>query len=330
MMPEMEFRRALGLAIEEEMERDPDVFLMGEEVDEYDGAYKVSKGLSQKFDDKRVVDTPISEAGFSGLGIGAAMAGLRPIIEFMTWSFTPVAFDQLVNNAAKVRYMSGGEMSIPITFRGPSGVVHQLAATHSHAAEAWFAHVPGLKVVACSTPRMGKGLLKSAIRDPDPVMFLESELMYGMEDEVPDDSDFTLPLHKANVFREGSDVTILAYSKRVHQALDAAEELAEEGIEAEVIDLVSLRPLDEETILESLRKTNRIVTVEESWSTCGIGASIADIAQRKAFDFLDAEIRRVTLEDVPMPYNETMENYAQPSPDKVVDAAKETLYVEST
>lgn len=329
-MAEMEFRRALGLAMEEEMNRDSDVFLMGEEVDEYDGAYKVSKGLSEKFDDKRVVDTPISEAGFSGLGIGAAMAGIRPIIEFMTWSFSPVAFDQLVNNAAKVRYMSGGEMSIPITFRGPSGVVHQLAATHSHAPEAWFAHVPGLKVVACSTPEMGKGLLKSAIRDDDPVLFLESELMYGQEGEVPEDPDFTLPIDQAKVFREGEDVTILAYSKRVHQALDAAEQLAEEGIDAEVIDLVSLRPLDEETILESLRKTNRIVTVEESWSTCGIGASIADIAQRKAFDFLDAEIQRVTLEDVPMPYNEEMENYAQPSPEKVVEAAKESLYVGAT
>lgn len=327
-MAEIEFRRALGQAIEEEMERDEDVFLMGEEVDEYDGAYKVSKGLGDKFDDKRVVDTPISEAGFGGLGVGAAMGGLRPIIELMTWSFSPVAFDQIVNNAAKVKYMSGGQVSIPITFRGPSGVVHQLAATHSHAAESWFAHVPGLKVVACSTPRTGKGLLKSAIRDDDPVLFLENELMYGKEGEVPEDDDFTLPLHEARVVREGEDATIISYSRRLHQATEAAETLEEEeGIDAEVIDLVSLRPLDEETILESVRKTNRLVTVEESWSTAGIGASVVDVVQREAFDFLDAEMRRVTLEDVPMPYNEDLENNAQPSPEKVVEAVKKTLYV---
>lgn len=326
---EMEFREALGLAMEEEMERDEDVFLMGEEVDEYEGAYKVSKGLGDKFDEKRVVDTPISEAGFGGLGIGAAMGGLRPIIEFMTWSFSPVAFDQLVNNAAKIRYMSGGQVSIPITFRGPNGVVHQLAATHSHATEAWFAHVPGLKVVACATPKTGKGLLKSAIRDDDPVLFLESELMYGNEGEVPDDSDFTLPLHKARVVREGEDATIVSYSRRLHQAIEAAEILSEEeGFDIEVIDLVSLRPLDEETILESVRKTNRLVTVEESWSTAGIGASIVDLVQREALDFLDAEIRRVTLEDVPMPYNEKLEDYAQPSPEKVIDTVKETLYLD--
>lgn len=328
-MSEMEFRRALGLAMEEEMNRDGDVFLMGEEVDEYDGAYKVSKGLSDKFEDKRVVDTPISEAGFAGLGIGAAMGGLRPIIEFMTWSFSPVAFDQVVNNAAKVKYMSGGQMDVPITFRGPNGVVHQLAATHSHAGESWFAHVPGLKVVACSTPETGKGLLKSAIRDDDPVIFLESELMYGMEGEVTEDPDFTLPLHEARVVEEGTDVTIVSYSKRLHQALDAAEELENQrDVNPEVIDLVSLRPLDEETILESVRKTNRLVTVEESWSTAGIGATIADLVQREAFDFLDAEIRRVTLEDVPMPYNEELEDYAQPSPEKVVEAVKKTLYME--
>jgi pyruvate dehydrogenase E1 component beta subunit len=328
-MSEMEFRRALGLAMEEEMERDEDVFLMGEEVDEYDGAYKVSKGLGDKFDDKRVVDTPISEAGFGGLGVGAAMGGLRPVIEFMTWSFTPVAFDQIVNNAAKVRYMSGGQVSVPITFRGPNGVVHQLAATHSHATESWFAHVPGLKVVACSTPKTGKGLLKSAIRDDDPVLFLESELMYGMEGEVPEDEEFTLPLDEARVVREGKDVSIVSYSKRLHQATEAADTLAEEyDVEAEVIDLVSLRPLDEETILESVRKTNRLVTVEESWSTAGIGATIVDIVQREALDHLDAEMRRVTLEDVPMPYNEKLEDYAQPQPEKVVEAVKKTLYMD--
>ncbi len=328
-MAEMEFRRALGLAMEEEMERDDDVFLMGEEVDEYDGAYKVSKGLGDKFDDKRVVDTPISEAGFGGLGVGAAMGGLRPIIEFMTWSFSPVAFDQVVNNAAKIRYMSGGQVSIPITFRGPNGVVHQLAATHSHAVESWFAHIPGLKVVACSTPRTGKGLLKAAIRDDDPVLFLESELMYGMEGEVPDTPEFTLPLHRARIVKEGRDVTIVSYSKRLHQATEAAEKLQQKhDIEAEVIDLVSLRPLDEETIIGSVRKTNRLVTVEESWATAGIGASIVDIVQRKALEYLDAEMRRVTLEDVPMPYNEDLEEYAQPSPRKIEDAAKSTLYMD--
>ncbi len=328
-MPEMEFRRALGLAMEEEMERDEDVFLMGEEVDEYDGAYKVSKGLGDKFDDKRVVDTPISEAGFGGLGVGAAMGGLRPIIEFMTWSFSPVAFDQIVNNAAKVKYMSGGQVSVPITFRGPNGVVHQLAATHSHAAESWFTHIPGLKVVACSTPKTGKGLLKSAIRDDDPVIFMESELMYGMEDEVPENEEFTLPLNEARIVREGSDVTICSYSRRLHQATEAAQTLKSEyGVDAEVIDLVSLRPIDEETIIKSVRKTNRLVTVEESWSNSGIGATIVDIVQREAFDFLDAEMRRVTLEDVPMPYNESLENQAQPSPEKVVEAARKTLYMD--
>jgi pyruvate dehydrogenase E1 component beta subunit len=328
-MPEMEFRRALGLAMEEEMKRDKDVFLMGEEVDEYDGAYKVSKGLGDKFDDKRVVDTPISEAGFGGLGVGAAMGGLRPIIEFMTWSFSPVAFDQLVNNAAKVKYMSGGQVTVPITFRGPNGVVHQLAATHSHAAESWFAHVPGLKVVACSTPKTGKGLLKSAIRDDDPVIFMESELMYGDEGEVPEDDDFTLPLDQARVVRKGKDVTIVSYSRCLHQALDAAKTLAEEhDVDAEVIDLVSLRPIDEKTLLESVRKTNRLITVEESWSTTGIGATIVDLVQREAFDFLDAEMRRVTLEDVPMPYNESLEDQAQPSPEKVVEAAQKTLYLD--
>jgi pyruvate dehydrogenase E1 component beta subunit len=328
-MAEMEFRRALGLAIEEEMERDEDVFLIGEEVDEYNGAYKVSKGLGEKFSDLRVVDTPISENGFAGLGIGAAMAGLRPVVEFMTWSFSSVAFDQLVNNAAKIRYMSGGEISLPITFRGPSGVVHQLAATHSHAVEAWFAHVPGLKVVACSTPEQGKGLLKSAIRDDDPVLFLESEKMYGMKGEVSEDPDFTLPLHKAKIFREGNDITVLSYSKRLHQALEAAEKLEEEGIEAEVIDLVSLRPLDEETIFESVRKTNRLVTVEESWPTAGIGATVVDLVQRREFDYLDAEMKRVTLEDVPMPYNERLEDLAQPDVGKIIKAAKETLYIDS-
>ncbi len=323
----MEFRRALGLAMEEEMERDPDVFLLGEEVDEYDGAYKVSKGLGDKFDEMRVMDTPISEAGFGGLGVGAAMAGLRPIVEFMTWSFSPVAFDQVVNNAAKMRYMSGGQITLPVTFRGPSGVVHQLGATHSHAVESWFAHVPGLKVIACSTPRSGKGLLKSAVRDDDPVLFLESELMYGMEGEVPEDPDFTLPIHRAITMREGSDVSIFSYSKRVHQGLEAADTLAEEGVEAEVIDLVSLRPLDRESILRSVRKTNRAVVVEESWSTAGIGASVSDLIQREAFDFLDAETRRVTLEPVPMPYNEALEEQAQPSPEKIVEAVRGSLAI---
>lgn len=327
-MAEVEFRKALNMAMDEEMARDPGVFVIGEEVAEYDGAYKVTRGLLAKYGSHRVVDAPISESGFVGLGLGAAMTGMRPVVEFMTFSFSLVAMDQILNSAAKVRYMSGGQVRLPVVMRGPSGVVHQLAATHSNSPEYIFANCPGLKVVACSTPENGKGLLKSAIRDEDPVIFLESELLYAMKGEVPDDPEFLLPLHKGRIAREGTDVTIVAYSKRVHQALAAAETLAQEGIRAEVVDLISLRPLDQDLILKSFRKTNRMVTVEEGWSFCGIGASIVDIVQRNAFDYMDAPIERVTLEEVPMPYNEALENFVQPSPEKIVKAVKKTLYRE--
>ncbi len=310
------------------MARDPGVFVIGEEVAEYDGAYKVTKGLLAKYGPQRVVDAPISESGFCGLGVGAAMAGMRPVVEFMTFSFSLVAMDQILNNAAKIRYMSGGQVRIPLVMRGPSGVVHQLGATHSNAPESIFMHTPGLKVVACSTPENAKGLLKSAIRDDDPVIFLESELLYAMKGEVPDDPDYVVPLHKGRVIRDGADVTIVAYSKRVHQALAAADLLAQEGVKAEVIDLISLRPLDQDLILKSFRKTNRMVTVEESWSFCGVGASIVDIVQRNAFDYMDAPIERVTLEETPMPYNESLENSVQPSPEKIVKAARRVLYRE--
>ena len=325
-MPEVEFRKALNMALDEELARDPKVFIIGEEVAEYDGAYKVTKGLLAKYGPQRVVDAPISESGFCGLGVGAAMAGMRPVVEFMTFSFSLVAMDQILNNAAKIRYMSGGQITLPITMRGPSGVVHQLAATHSNALESIFDHCPGLKVVACSTPENAKGLLKSAIRDNDPVIFMESELLYAMKGDVPDDPDFLLPLDKGRIARDGEDVTIVAYSKRVHQALAAADLLAQEGIKAEVIDLISLRPIDQDLILRSFRKTNRMVTVEESWSFCGIGASIVDLVQRHAFDYMDAPIERVTLEEAPMPYNESIETLAQPSPEKIVMAAKKSLY----
>lgn len=325
-MAEIEFRKALNMAIDEELARDPNVFVIGEEVAEYDGAYKVTRGLLAKYGARRVVDAPISEGGFCGLGIGAAMLGMRPVVELMTFSFSLVAMDQILNNAAKIRYMSGGQVRLPVTFRGPGGVVHQLGATHSNATESIFAHTPGLKVVACSTPENAKGLLKSAIRDDDPVIFLESELLYALKGEVPDDPEFLLPLHKGRVVREGSDVTLVAWSKRVHQAMEAADRLAADGIRAEVLDLISLRPLDQDLILKSFRKTNRLVTVEEGWSFCGIGASIADIVQRQAFDFMDAPVERVTLEEVPMPYNEAMEYHVQPSVEKIVKAARRVLY----
>lgn len=324
-MAEMEMRRALGLALDEELARDPDVFIIGEEVGEYQGAYKVTKGLLEKYGPRRVVDAPISESGFAGLGIGAAMCGLRPVVEFMTWSFSLVAMDQVLNNAAKIRYMSGGQIHLPIVFRGPSGVVHQLGATHSNAPEYIFAATPGLKCVAPSTPENAKGLLKAAIRDNDPVCFFESESLYPMKGEVPEDTEFVLPLDKGRVAREGRDVTIAAYSKRLHQALAAAEMLASEGIEAEVVDLISLRPLDEDLILRSFRKTHRCVVVEEGWRPCGVGANVVDLIQREAFDSMDAPVERVTLDDVPMPYNERLENHVQPSPEKIVAAVRRTL-----
>lgn len=326
-MPEIQLREALRQAMVEEMQRDETVFLMGEEVGQYNGAYKVSEGMLEKFGPRRVFDTPISESGFSGLGIGAAMCGLRPIIEFMSWSFSLVCFDQLMNNAANVRYMSGGQFKVPIVFRGGNGIAHQLGATHSHRVDALYSRVPGLVVVAPSTPYDAKGLLKSAIRCDDPVMFLESELMLNDKGEVPDE-EYTLPIGKADIKKQGADVTIICWSKMVKLCLKAACVLAEEHeIDAEIIDLRTLRPLDEQTIIESIRKTNRCVIVDEDWPYCGMGAGILERLNEKVFDDLDAPIRRVCCEDVPVPFNHYLELAMQPSVEKVVDKVKEVCYV---
>jgi pyruvate dehydrogenase E1 component beta subunit len=324
-MAVLTYRDALNQALREEMRRDPNVFLMGEEVGVYQGAYKVSRGLLQEFGERRVVDTPIAELGFAGIGIGAAMAGLRPVIEFMTWNFALLAIDEVVNSAAKMLYMSGGQIPIPIVFRGPGGAALQLAAQHSQAFEAWYAHVPGLKVVAPATPYDAKGLLKSAIRDDNPVVFLEGEMLYNVRGEVPEE-EYLVPLGVADVKRPGDDVTIICHSKTVATALQAAEKLAQEGISAEVIDLRTIRPLDSDTILKSVIKTNRCVIVEEGWPFCGVGAQVAYEIQRGAFDYLDAPIERVTGADVPMPYNKHLERAAKPAVSQVVNAAKRAAY----
>jgi len=325
-MAVLTYRDALNQALREEMARDRDVFLMGEEVGVYQGAYKVSRGLLEEFGPMRVVDTPITELGFAGVGVGAAMAGLRPVIEFMTFNFALLALDQIVNSAAKMLYMSGGQVPIPIVFRGPGGAALQLAAQHSQSFEAWYAHVPGLKVVTPATPADAKGLLKSAIRDDNPVVFIEGEMMYNQKGEVPD-GEHIVPLGVADVKREGSDVTLVAHSKMVAVALRAAEELAGEGIHAEVVDPRTLRPLDVATIAGSVRKTNRCVVVEEGWPIAGIGAQVVDEIQRAAFDDLDAPVLRVTGADVPMPYNKQLEKLAKPDAAKVVRAAKQVLYL---
>ncbi|MBL8785660.1 MAG: pyruvate dehydrogenase complex E1 component subunit beta [Deltaproteobacteria bacterium] len=327
-MPVITMREALNQALDEEMARDPKVFLMGEEVGEYQGAYKVSQGLLQKFGAQRVVDTPITELSFAGVGVGAAMIGLRPVIEMMTFNFCILALDQIFNGAAKLRLMSGGQYHIPIVFRGPNGPAHMLSAQHSTATENWFCNVPGLKVVSPSTPADAKGLLKAAIRDDDPVIFLESELMYANTGEVPDPAagDFVIPLGKADVKRVGKDVTILCWSKAVFHALGAAAELAKDGIEAEVVDLRTLRPLDVETIYRSVRKTHRVVTVEEGSPYAGIGAELAYRIQHDLFDELDAPVVRVTALDVPMPYAENLENLVLPTPRDVAAAARAVLY----
>jgi pyruvate dehydrogenase E1 component beta subunit len=309
----------------EEMERDENVFLMGEEVGQYNGAYKVSEGMLEKFGPRRVIDTPISEAGFSGLGVGAAMTGLRPIVEFMSWSFSFVAFDQLVNNAANVRYMSGGQFKVPIVFRGGNGIAHQLGATHSHRVEALYARVPGLIVISPSTPYDAKGLLKSAIRCDDPVIFLESELMLNDRGEVPD-GDYTLPIGVADVKKAGTDVTLVSYGKVMKMVLKAAQVLAEEhDIDAEVIDLRTLRPLDLETILTSVKKTNRLVLIDEDWPYCGIGAGILAQLHEPLFDHLDAPIKHVCSEDVPVPFDHYLELQMQPSVEKIIAAVNEIL-----
>ena len=319
-------REALRDAMAEEMRRDPSVLLIGEEVAEYQGAYKVSQGLLEEFGPRRVIDTPITEQGFAGLGIGAAFGGLRPIVEFMTFNFAMQAMDQLINSAAKTRYMSGGLMSAPIVFRGPNGIASRVAAQHSQCYASWYAHVPGLKVVAPYAGADFKGLLKSAIRDPNPVIFLEHELVYGESFVVPEDPDFLVPIGKARIARAGEHVTIVAFSRMVKLALQAAEELEKAGVSAEVVDLRSLRPLDVEGIVESVKKTNRIVSVEEGWPFAGIGAEIAAIVMEQCFDWLDAPLKRVTGKDVPLPYAANLERLAVPQVEDIVAAAREVAY----
>ncbi len=319
-------RDALRDAMAEEMRRDGDVFLMGEEVAEYQGAYKVSRGLLDEFGPKRVVDTPITEYGFAGLGVGAAFAGLKPIVEFMTWNFAMQAIDHIINSAAKTRYMSGGQMGSPIVFRGPNAAASRVAAQHSQDYAAWYSNVPGLIVIAPYSAADAKGLLKAAIRDPNPVVFLEHELLYGDTMDVPDLDDWVLPIGKAKVAREGTDVTIVSYSRGVKFSLEAAEKLEQEGVSAEVVDLRTLRPLDVETVLASVRKTNRIVTVEEGWAPCGVGAEVGWQVTQHAFDYLDAPPARVTQEDAPLPYAANLEALSLPNADKIVTAVKGVLY----
>ena len=326
-MPTITYRDALNQALREEMQRDPNVFLMGEEVGLYQGAYKVSRGLLEEFGPKRIVDTPIAELGFAGIGVGAAMGGLRPVVEFMTWNFAVLALDQIVNSAAKMLYMSGGQIPIPIVFRGPNGAALQLASQHSQAWESWVSHIPGLKVVAPATPYDAKGLLKTAIRDNNPVVVLEGEMLYNNKGEVPE-GELLIPIGQADVKREGTHVTLICHSKTVAVALKAAEQLATQDISAEVLDLRSLRPLDEAAILRSVTKTNRVVVVEEGWPHSGIGAQVVDLIQREAFDQLDAPVLRVTQADVPMPYNKQLERLAKSSPEKVVAAARRVLYLD--
>jgi pyruvate dehydrogenase E1 component beta subunit len=321
----IQFREALREAMQEEMRRDPNVFLMGEEVAEYNGAYKVSQGMLDEFGPQRVIDTPISELGFAGIGVGAAMVGLRPIIEFMTFNFSLVAIDQVVNSAAKILSMSGGQFNIPIVFRGPSGNAGQLGAQHSQCFENWYANCPGLKVVSPSTPYDAKGLLKTAIRDNDPVIFMESELMYSNKGEVPE-QEYLIPIGKADIKRQGTDVTIISFGKMVHVALDACKALESEGIQAEMIDLRSLRPIDYDTLVQSVKKTNRCVIVEESWPLAAIAGELTYMIQKRAFDYLDAPILRITGADVPLPYAPTLIEAYLPNVKKIVHAVKQVMY----
>jgi pyruvate dehydrogenase E1 component beta subunit len=325
-MPVITYREALNQALAEELERDPDVFLMGEEVGVYNGAYKVSKGLLEQFGEMRVVDTPITELGFAGLGVGAAMTGLRPVIEFMTWNFAILAYDQIINSAAKMLSMSGGQFKIPVTFRGPTGAALQLAAQHSQALEASLAHYPGLKVVVPGTPADAKGLLKASIRDDDPVCFFEGEMLYNLKGEVPEDDDFVIPLGVADLKREGSDVSIITHGKMIHVALQAAAQLEKDGVDAEVLDLRTLRPLDVDAILATVAKTNRVVLLEEGWPYGGVTATVAAIIQEEAFDHLDAPVLRVTQADVPMPYAKLLERTAKPNAELVVQKVNQVLY----
>ena len=324
-MAEITYRDALNEAMAEELARDDSVFLMGEEVAEYDGAYKVSKGLLERFGEKRIVDTPISELGFAGMSVGAAMVGLRPIVEFMTFNFSFLALDQVINSAAKMLYMSGGQLNIPIVFRGPNGAALQLAGQHSQACETFYLHSPGVKVVTPATPADAKGLLKAAIRDNDPVAVMEGELLYNIKGEVPD-GDHVVPLGLADLKNEGEDVSIITHGKMVHVALQAARKLEKDGVRADVLDLRSLRPLDVDAILATVRKTNRAVYLEEGWSYLGVGAQVAALIQEEAFDDLDAPVLRVSQADVPMPYAKNLEQIAKPNADRVVRACNHVLY----
>lgn len=325
-MKELQFREALREAMNEEMRRDKSVFLMGEEVAEYNGAYKVSQGMLDEFGAKRVIDTPIAELGFAGIGVGAGMNGLRPIIEFMTFNFSLVAIDQIINAAAKVYSMSGGQFNVPIVFRGPTGNAGMLSAQHSQNFENWFANTPGLKVVVPSNPAEAKGLLKSSIRDDNPTIFMESEVMYADKGEIPE-GEYLIPIGVANVVKKGSDVTIVSFGKFMKVALQSAEELAKDGINAEVIDLRTVRPIDYDTIIESVKKTNRMVVVEEAWPLASISSELSHIVQRRAFDYLDAPIHRITSKDVPLPYAPTLIEEILPNVERTVKAVKEIMYV---
>ncbi|RDV39883.1 pyruvate dehydrogenase complex E1 component subunit beta [Bradymonadaceae bacterium TMQ3] len=324
-MREIAFRDALNEALAEEMERDESVFLMGEEVANYNGAYKVSKGLLDKFGPRRVVDTPIVELGFAGIGVGAAMGGLKPVIEMMTFNFAILALDQIVNHAAKLRYMSNGQLSCPLVMRGAAGAGGSLASQHSQSLEQQYAHIPGLKVMMPSTPYDAKGMLKTAIRDPDPVIFIESEVMYGMNGEVPDE-EYLIPMGKGDIKREGADCTIVTWSRAVHWSLQAAEIAAEQGIDVEVIDLRTVRPFDKEMIAESVKKTNRVIVVEEAWPMASVGASVAEWIGRELFDWLDAPVGRVHQRDIPMPYAYNLEPLSLPSAEKIAEAVKKACY----
>lgn len=326
MAREIALRDAIREGMSEEMRNDENVFLMGEEVAEYNGAYKVSKGMLDEFGARRVIDTPIAELGFAGIGVGAAMNGLRPIVEFMTWNFAVLAFDQVINNAAKTLSQSAGEFTCPIVFRGPSGAAGQLAQQHSQTFESWLANTPGLKVVSCIDPHDAKGLIKSAIRDEDPVCMMESEQFYGLKGDVPED-DYTVPIGKAAVRREGSDVTLVSYNKMMLETLAAAEELAKDGIDAEVIDLRTIRPLDYQTLVDSIKKTNRMVVVDESWPFAGVSSEIAYEMQKYAFDYLDAPITRINSADTSLPYAPTLVDEYLPNPEKIIKGVKEVLYI---
>ncbi|GBF48955.1 pyruvate dehydrogenase subunit beta [Leptospira ryugenii] len=318
------YREALNRAMVEEMEKDPSIYLMGEEVGHYQGAYKVSQGMLERFGEARVIDTPISENGFAGVGVGSAMVGLRPIIEFMTWNFSLVAIDQIINSAAKMNYMSGGQFPMPIVFRGAGGVGGRLGAQHSQAFESWYAHVPGLKVIAPATPKDAYGLLKSSIRDNNPTIFIESEVLYGVKGEVPEE-EFSIPLGKAEVKRKGTDLTIVTWSRAFLFAEEAAKELEKEGISIEILDLRSLRPLDETAILESVKKTNKVLIIEEGWPVAGFGAQIAYLIQKNAFDYLDHPVERVTQRDVPMSYAANLERETLPNVERVIQSIREIL-----